>query len=130
MPGTVGSLVTMLLIIPLLSLPLWVYIAVFAAVTALGVISSDMYEKKTGGHDPGEVVIDETAGCMASMMGLGVSSVIPAFVLFRVIDILKPFPVRQMERLPGGIGIMADDICGGVIVNLILRAAAYWHILG
>jgi phosphatidylglycerophosphatase A len=130
MPGTVGSAVTMLLLIPLLNVPLPVYIAVFAAVTAVGVVASDMYEKKLGRIDPGEVVIDEAAGCMASMMGLGFSYIIPAFVLFRVIDILKPFPVKPMEKLPGGIGIMADDICGGFIVNLILRATAHWYILG
>jgi phosphatidylglycerophosphatase A len=78
-----------------------------------------------GLSDPGEVVIDEVAGYWTSMLGLDSSNAIAAFFLFRVVDIVKPFPVDSMEKLPGGIGIMADDVCGGLIVNLILRLVSW-----
>jgi phosphatidylglycerophosphatase A len=95
------------------------------AVILLGTAASDLYAKKKGEADPQEVVIDEVAGYFVSMYGLGVSSAVAAFFLFRVIDIVKPFPVDSAERLPGGVGIMADDICGGLIVNAILRLVSW-----
>ena len=56
-----------------------------------------------------------------SLYALPASLSLPAFFLFRVVDILKPFPVSAAERLPGGVGIMADDVVGGVMVNLFLH---------
>ncbi len=117
MPGTLGTLVAFLILIAMkgVSFPLLV------AVILLGFFASDIYAKKTAKDDPQEIVIDEVAGYWVSMIGLDVSYAIVGFFLFRIVDIIKPFPVRTMERLPGGIGIMADDICGGVMVNLLLR---------
>ena len=75
-----------------------------------------------GDRDPGPVIVDEVLGMWLSLYGLPLTFVLPGFFLFRVVDILKPFPVSAAERLPGGIGIMADDAVGGVMVNLSLQA--------
>ena len=76
-------------------------------------------------EDPPEVVIDEVAGCWIACCGFEPTYAIVGLFLFRIIDITKPFPVREMERLPGGIGIMADDIAGGIMANLLLRAMTW-----
>jgi len=115
MPGTLGSLAALIIavIIP-------VHWTAIITVILIGTWFSDRYSKRTGIKDPSEVVIDEVAGMWVSMYALPASYWVPAFVLFRVFDILKPFPVSMAEKLPGGVGIMADDIVAGVMVNLIL----------
>jgi phosphatidylglycerophosphatase A len=116
MPGTLGSVVAW--IIAIVFYPIhWTAII---AVIIIGIWFSDRYSRKIGVKDPPEVVIDEVAGTWISMYALPVGYGIPALVLFRIIDIVKPFPVCTAEKLPGGIGIMADDILGGVFVWLIL----------
>jgi phosphatidylglycerophosphatase A len=126
MPGTLGSAAAFLILL------LFGGINIFAliAVVLLGTIAADLYAKEKGAGDPSEVVIDEVAGSWISMYGLDVSSAIAAFFLFRVIDIVKPFPVDSAEKLSGGIGIMADDVCGGIIVNVILRAVSWLSFAG
>jgi phosphatidylglycerophosphatase A len=121
MPGTLGTIAALIIFLFLGSVPIWL----LASVIVIGTIASDKYARATGVTDPGEVVIDEVAGFLTSIFGLAPSFAIVGFFLFRIVDILKPFPVRNMEKLPGGIGIMADDICGGLVVNVILRTS-YW----
>ncbi len=78
-----------------------------------------------GSKDPGYVVIDELAGICTTMVGHKTSLLFLAagFVLFRFFDILKPFPIRQTERLPGGYGVMADDLTAGIFANISLWVA-------
>lgn len=121
MPGTVGSIVACIIWITCGGLPWWV----IAVVAVAGTIAADKYEKECGRTDPGEVVIDEVIGYWISCWGLGIAYAVVALFTFRIVDITKPFPISKMEKLPGGIGIMADDMLGGVIVNLILRAV-HW----
>jgi phosphatidylglycerophosphatase A len=124
MPGTLGSAAALIIaiIIPIH----WIAII---AVTLIGTWFADRYSKKTGVKDPPEVVIDEVVGMWISMYALPAGYFLPAFVLFRVVDIVKPFPVNIAEKLPGGIGIMADDIVGGVIVWLILLGTKTYLII-
>jgi len=68
-------------------------------------------------------------GMWISLYGFGPGLFIPALGLFRILDIVKPFPVRNSETLPGGVGIMADDIVAGLLANLILRGIS-WLFLG
>ena len=126
MPGTLGTFVAFILLIAMkgVSIPL------LAAVIVAGYFASDLYAKRTKKDDPQEVVIDEVAGYWISVVGLDVSYAIVGFFLFRIVDIVKPFPVRTMERLPGGAGIMADDILGGIMVNLLLRALTWLFFAG
>ena len=92
--------------------------------------SADRYEKAVEREDPPEVVIDEVAGCWTACWGFDPTYAIVGLFLFRIIDITKPFPVRQMEKLPGGIGIMADDIAGGIMANLLIRAMRWFFYEG
>ena len=126
MPGTLGTAVALLvfLLTGYDSIPLIILI-VLAGTAAAG-----KYACAVSRDDPSEVVIDEVAGFFVSVWGLGRNFGIVGFFLFRIVDIVKPFPVRQMEKLPGGIGIMADDVCGGVMVNLILRALEWLFFAG
>lgn len=74
--------------------------------------------------DPGCIVIDEIAGLTVTMIGVGFSltSLISAFILFRFFDILKPFPVKFLEdKIPGGAGVVLDDVAAGIMANLVLR---------
>lgn len=121
MPGTLGSIAACAVLLACRGIPLWAIVAV----SVIGAIAADKYARVSGREDPSEVVIDEVAGYWVSCWGLDLSFAIAGLLFFRIIDITKPFPVRQMEKLPGGVGIMADDIVGGVMVNLLMRAI-YW----
>ena len=74
------------------------------------------------GEDPGYIVIDELAGICVTMAGHSITlmNTIIGFVLFRIFDITKPFPIKQAERLKGGYGIVADDVIAGIFANVIL----------
>lgn len=79
--------------------------------------------------DPPEVVLDEVAGIFLTFAGLstlGRTELLIGFLLFRIFDIWKPFPVRLVERLPGGWGIALDDLAAAVYANLLLRAWILW----
>ncbi|MCR4817430.1 MAG: phosphatidylglycerophosphatase A [Fretibacterium sp.] len=117
MPGTLGSAAACA-VSWFFPVPLWVILAV----TAAGVWASNEAERILNRKDPGCVIIDEVAGMWLSVLFLPHSFLLGGFLLFRVLDILKPFPICRMERLPGGWGIMADDIVGGLMANLILQA--------
>lgn len=126
MPGTLGSMAACVVWIAFGGLPAWA----IAAVAVVGTIAADKYEKAVGREDPPEVVIDEVAGCWTACWGFEPTYAIVGLFLFRIIDITKPFPVKEAERLPGGIGIMADDILGGIMANLLLRALTWTFFSG
>lgn len=103
---------------------LLVYSAVLTVLFAIGVYTADRVERATGEKDSRRIVIDEIAGMLVVGFALppGVGYWIGGFVLFRALDILKPFPARWVERtIPGGWGIMLDDAVAGVYANLILQ---------
>jgi phosphatidylglycerophosphatase A len=133
-PGTFGSLVGLGLVLALAQLPVS-RTAVTAAVVALGVgilavgvWSSGKAEKFFGRKDPGQVVIDEVVGQIVALLsevhggGLTWKWLLASFVLFRFFDILKPPPVRSLERLPGGWGIMMDDCAAGLYSLAVILA--------
>ncbi len=92
------------------------------AVTALGVWSGNKVEPLWG-KDHGRVVIDELSGIFISLLFVPVTIpyLIAAFVLFRFFDIAKPLFIRKLEALPGGWGVMADDVLAGVYANIVLQ---------
>ncbi len=128
-PGTVGALGALLPAILILKFTgnpdLWLILMVILFST-LGTIGSNIAERDWG-KDPSKIVIDEAAGMWISLLFTGTSwfAIISAFVLFRFFDIFKPFGIRKAERLPGGSGVMADDILAGVYANLILHGLLY-----
>jgi len=124
-PGTVGSAVAVVLYLLIWTWPPAAQIAVLLVVSLAGVWASSVAERHFGREDPGEVVIDEVAGQLVTVMFTGVTlpGVIAGFFLFRILDIIKPWPARRFEALHGGLGIMADDIMAGLYGNLILQVA-------
>lgn len=97
---------------------------------ALGIWSGNKVEP-IWGKDHNRVVIDEVAGMFISLLFIPVTLpyVAIAFVLFRFFDILKPLLIRKLEKLPGGWGVMFDDILAGVYANVILQAVIWLHLL-
>jgi len=122
-PGTAGTAVGLLLWWPLHGLPAPAQAAAVVALFLAGVAAATSVERRTGRHDPGIVVVDEVVGMWASLLFLPftVATALAGFVLFRALDVLKPYPARQLESLPQGWGIMADDLMAGVYANLLLR---------
>lgn len=130
-PGTAGSLVGLLLFLPLAGRAFWIQLAAVVAVTILGVLAGGRLATTLGLKDPGVVVVDEVAGQWITFLALPMTPVIAVagFLLFRVMDIFKPWPARALERLPGGLGIMADDVAAGIYAHLLLRLGlAVWPI--
>lgn len=120
MPGTVGSVIACFAVLPACSTAL--LISVISMVMPLGIWASGKYAVEIEKNDPSEVIVDEAVGVWIAMLGHVSSPAsagfgIPALFLFRVFDILKPIPVSTAERLPGGWGIMADDVVAGAMAN-------------
>ncbi len=91
-------------------------------VSGIGWYVSDKTEKELGRPDPGEIVIDELCGYLFAMLGHPVSfaSILTGFLLFRLFDIWKPWPIRFIDqKVPGGAGVMADDILAGIYANAL-----------
>lgn len=98
--------------------------AIIVGLFAAGTWSSGIAERHFGRADPPAVVVDEVVGMLTTLFlnPVGWRGALAAFLLFRVADIIKPFPARRFERLPGGLGVMADDLMAAVYANLVLRA--------
>lgn len=126
-PGTFGSIVGVAVAWTLALGGAPATVAGAAAVTAIGVWAGGRAEKVLGKHDPGAVVVDEIAGQILTLAFLPLTPrvLVLGFALFRILDILKPFPARRLESLPGGSGIMADDLMAGIYANLLLQGLAY-----
>jgi phosphatidylglycerophosphatase A len=129
-PGTVGSALALLIIwiVPFSRAGLLVF---FGAVTLAGTWAAHRAERQLGVKDPGVIVIDEVAGMTLSILPfpLTPSVLIAGFVLFRLFDIVKPFPAGASQRATGGVGVMVDDLIAGLyalVVIAIGRAALGW----
>ena len=102
-------------------------IAVTAVVIIIGIWSSNVVEKDWG-KDSSRVVIDEVAGMCISLLFVPITIqwIVIALVLFRFFDIVKPVYIRKAEALPGGWGVMTDDILAGVYSNIVLQSVIYF----
>ena len=130
MPGTVGTIWGLLLwyATTLTKQPL-LFQAVLAAVFfLLGLIFCGKAEKDLCKHDPGSVIIDETAAAFLTFLGVHFSlwTALIGLFLNRFFDILKPWPIGKLQKLPGAWGIMLDDTAAGIISRLILGAIIYF----
>ncbi|OGL40748.1 MAG: hypothetical protein A3C43_10705 [Candidatus Schekmanbacteria bacterium RIFCSPHIGHO2_02_FULL_38_11] len=128
--GTAGSFVGVglyLLMDRFISVPY--YAVVTLVVFILGILASSKAEVVFAKKDSGKIVIDEIVGFMVTMFAIPstLKYVLAGFFLFRVFDIIKPFPIRRFEKLEGGLGVMLDDFIAGIYVNLILHG---WKYLG
>ena len=123
-PGTWGSLVGLLLVFLLHNLSLTVYLAVVAGLFLVGSFAAGEAEKILDNRDPGAVVIDEIVGMLIAMVAVPLTplTMILGFILFRIFDILKPFPVNIFDqRFHGGLGIMLDDVIAGIYSLIVLQ---------
>ncbi len=135
-PGTWGSLVATLLwwliashLASALRVPVLVLLIV--VVVAVGIPAATLEARGCGKHDPSHVVIDEVAGQWVTLLAvpLGWKPLLAGFILFRVFDILKPFPIRRLERLPEGTGIVVDDLGAGVYGLIVMQLLLHFGVL-
>lgn len=123
-PGTWGSLVGVLLVFLLNALSLQIYLSVIAGLFIVGSFVAGEAEKILDNRDPGVVVIDEIVGMLITMIAVPVTPLTMAlgFILFRVFDIAKPFPVNFFDQhFHGGLGIMLDDVVAGIYSLIIMQ---------
>jgi phosphatidylglycerophosphatase A len=128
-PGTAGTLVALPLYAVAAGLPLPAYLAVLGVVLAAGVAICGRTAADLGVHDHPGIVWDEIAGLLVALCGVpvGWAWTVAGFVLFRLFDILKPWPIHWVDRrVGGGVGIMADDLLAGLYAAALLHAAAWW----
>lgn len=123
-PGTWGSLVGVLLVFLLHALSLQIYLSVVAGLFIVGSFVAGEAEKILDDRDPGVVVIDEIVGMLITMIAVPVTppTMVLGFILFRVFDIAKPFPVNFFDQhFHGGLGIMLDDVVAGIYSLIIMQ---------
>ena len=115
-------------------LPLWQFLIVLLAITLVGIWAAGRADRAWGTHDSGRIVVDEVAGYMTTMALVDRGHWIPlvvGFVVFRVLDIVKPPPIRWLDRnVPGGFGVVIDDVAAGVLGMVIMLALDRFGALG
>ena len=132
-PGTVGSLGALLVAALLIAAGFdkpWQFLALAAVLTPFGIWASTATARARALKDPQIVVVDEVLGQWVTLAGarsLDLPHLAAAFLLFRLFDIVKPWPVRALERLPGGTGIVADDLAAGALGALVLLLAGWFN---
>jgi phosphatidylglycerophosphatase A len=127
-PGTFGTLAAVPLYWLLSPLPLAAYLTILAVLFGLGIWACGRTARDLGGQDPGAIVWDEVVGYLAAMTAApaGWPWVLAGFILFRLFDIWKPWPIRWLDRRgKGGLGIMLDDLAAGALTWLTLQVAAH-----
>lgn len=135
-PGTWGSLATVILWwlassrIPVPS-RMWATIFATAAVTLAGIPAATLVARAYGSKDPQFIVIDEVAGQLVTLIAVPLvwKTFLAGFILFRVFDMWKPFPVRRLERLPEGTGIVVDDLAAGVYALAVMHLLLHFGLL-
>ena len=123
-PGTVGSAAGLVFYL----LVWWAQSPLFEAglillLFAVGIWAGTTSERYFGGIDPGPIVLDEAVGMLITLafIPVGIGGALMGFFLFRLFDVLKPFPAGRFEKLHGGLGVMADDAMAAIYANLVLR---------
>ncbi len=129
MPGTAGSAAAMLLYILFLAgLSLKLYIVLVCLITIAAVWISSRAAQLLAGNDPPQVVIDEICGMLITLLGIPPAWYYAAagFLVFRVFDVVKPFPANRInDRMHGGAGIVLDDVVAGIYANAVLHGIRY-----
>ena len=128
-PGTFGTLAALPLYFLMMHLSLPVFIALTLVITIVGFWICDIAAKDMQVHDHGAIVWDEVAGMLITMIAapVGLLPLIVGFVLFRFFDIIKPWPIKLLDRhVKGGFGIMIDNVLAGVFAAICLQVIHYF----
>jgi len=126
-PGTAGTIAAIPLYLLMRPLPLLWYLGLLTLMFLIGIWVCDRTAHELGAHDPSAIVWDEVLGFLLAMTAAppGWRWLLAGFILFRLFDIIKPWPIRVVDqRVQGGLGIMLDDLLAGAVTWLILRAMA------
>lgn len=128
-PGTIGTLAAVPLVIITGGWSLMLKLLVFILLFVIGIAAAEYYEVHTGEKDPSAVVIDEVAAYYLIMMFFSVNflNITASFILFRIFDIFKPYPIKNFEKIKGGVGIMLDDIIAALysLIFMIILVKYY-----
>lgn len=125
-PGTVATLATIPLFMMMSLLPELTYMTLVIVIVIVGLFAAQAYEADILQHDSKEIVIDEVAGFLITMtlVPCNWKTILAGFILFRLFDIFKPWPISYLdENVKGGAGVMVDDIAAGIISNVLLQMA-------
>lgn len=128
MPGTMGTFVGILFYLPMMKLSVPVYVALTVILFLIGIWLCDVTARHLGVHDHGAIVWDEIVGFLVTMIAAPPDwrFIILGFVLFRLFDICKPWPINWLDRqVSGGFGIMLDDLLAGIFALIILQIFIY-----
>lgn len=131
-PGTAGTVVAVPLYLLMQSLPLVSYLLITTCLFIAGIWICAYTAEKLGVHDHPSIVIDEIVGYLITMIAApeGWLAVVIGFILFRLLDALKPWPISWLDRsVSGGLGIMLDDVVAGIIAMAIIQGLVYTQIL-
>ena len=122
MPGTYGSLLGAAIFLLIQVYQIEIKVVAILAVVVLGAYTASKIEKTTGVNDNNIIVIDEIAGMWITLLFVPMQLwwIISAIVLFRIIDIVKPYPIKKIERLKRGYGVMLDDVAAGLYAGTVL----------
>lgn len=123
-PGTWGTLGTLPLWWVMADLPVPIFVATLTGVAVLAILISHAAEKIYGDHDVGKIVIDEVAGFLVTVIAVPFQpgTAVAAFLLFRVLDMTKPWPIKWVDRrVGGGLGVVVDDLLAGAIACALLH---------
>ncbi|MDH3691453.1 MAG: phosphatidylglycerophosphatase A [Gammaproteobacteria bacterium] len=128
-PGTFGTLaaVPVAIVLGLTNPMFFVFGTIIMGIIA--VVVSHLYESQFGVHDSGAIVIDEVVGFLVAVIWLPLTwkTLVAGFLIFRLLDILKPFPINVIDRkIKGGVGVVLDDVAAGVVTNVVLQVT-YYH---
>lgn len=135
-PGTWASIATVVLwaaaahfLAPALQTPVAICAAIL--VTLIGIPAATVVARASGAKDPQFVVVDEVAGQLIALIAVPLAwkSFAAGLILFRAFDIVKPPPVRQLERLPEGTGIMLDDVAAGILALIVMHLLLHFRLL-
>ncbi len=118
-PGTVGSLIAAVCCFGLLGVHWLVYVVFLILACTFAVVVTSRAAQEIGEPDPPNVILDEVVGmwCAALLLPASWYDLTAVFVLFRIFDIVKPSPIPKLERLPGGLGIVLDDVAAGLLAR-------------
>lgn len=126
-PGTWGSLAALPLAVGLSYLGPLFYMAFVVFLFPIALWAAETYENTAGSHDSQEIVIDEVLGVLITLVWLPMTwqVILLGFVIFRVLDIFKPFPIGLIDqKVQGGLGVIADDVVAGIIASIVMQTLA------